>query len=712
MAIGVVDEDGNPLGGFVPNSNNIVNTDLTVAWNESIVIDECSYTYDTKRTLADCSVSTTQNTGTTFTTSISTTENESTEYQETVTITIKTGATTIGYVTFYRNQKPSDTGTTGCTSSTTYGDIVNGVLTLSDGTVVEPTDRWNYYITKKVPYNETLKVASVAFERDVTIVYSDCTSGTTTESKVVNSSEFHNITYNPSGNNETTEDREITMIISYQFQDGIKLLAAVMYTQEGKPSDTGTTPSSDTLSFAWSGDTTEQTYYLNGTQYTATTNPYSTTLTDLGVNDFTSANRMFSWATSITSITSIPDTSNVTDMSYMFQNCYGLTELDITKTFNTSNVTSMLRMFDLCSSLTELDLSSFDTSNVTEMSYIFQYCSSLQTLDVSSWNVNHLTNNYAYNMFRDCTSLTTLKVKQGTYDWWCARLTDANISCDIIQIPAAGGGTTSCDTLSFEFSGTSAVYSIYTGSGSRKYYTATTSPYSVTLSDLGISTIEDMYITSPNITRINSIFQTNETIQIVFNGSSATYINTNCLNTSNFTDMSHMFEGCSGLTSLDVSNFDTSNVTNFVQMFYKCSGLTSLDVSNFDTSSATNLATMFGNCYSLTSLDLSNFNTSNVTNIIQMFHRCSGLTSLDLSSFDTSNVTDITFMFAECTNLVSLNVSSWDVSSIPNTTNSNYSPFKGCTSLTQLVVKSGTYDWWYQELTKAGIQSNVTITEV
>jgi len=209
--------------------------------------------------------------------------------------------------------------------------------------------------------------------------------------------------------------------------------------------DTGTTPSSDTLSFAWSGDSSTQTYKINGTQYTATTNPYSTTLTDLGVSEFTSANMMFSWATTITSITSIPDTSNVTDMSYMFQNCYGLTELDITKTFNTSNVTSMLRMFDLSSSLTELDLSSFDTSNVTEMSYMFQYCSSLQTLDVSSWNVNHLTNNYAYNMFRSCTSLTTLYIKDGTYDWWCERLTGANIDCSIIQIGGKPGGVVEAD---------------------------------------------------------------------------------------------------------------------------------------------------------------------------------------------------------------------------------------------------------------------------
>ena len=50
-------------------------------------------------------------------------------------------------------------------------------------------------------------------------------------------------------------------------------------------------------------------------------------------------------------------------------------------------------------------------------------------------------------------------------------------------------------------------------------------------------------------------------------------------NTSNVTKMGEMFNGCSGLTSLDVSSFDTSNVTDMIGMFRYCSGLTSLDLS-------------------------------------------------------------------------------------------------------------------------------------
>ena len=101
--------------------------------------------------------------------------------------------------------------------------------------------------------------------------------------------------------------------------------------------------------------------------------------------------------------------------------------------------------------------------------------------------------------------------------------------------------------------------------------------------------------------------------------------------TSNVTDMGHMFYGCSGLTSLDVSKFDTSNVTDMSYMFRDCSGLTTLDLSNFDTSKVTDILLMFAGCSSLTSLDLSNFDTSKITHKLSMgnmFNNCNKLTHI------------------------------------------------------------------------------------
>ena len=58
---------------------------------------------------------------------------------------------------------------------------------------------------------------------------------------------------------------------------------------------------------------------------------------------------------------------------------------------------------------------------------------------------------------------------------------------------------------------------------------------------------------------------------------------------------------------------------------------------------------MFQDCTSLTSLTLSNFNTSNVTNMNYMFYNCTNLGFLDLSGWDMSNVTDdMSCMFNGC----------------------------------------------------------------
>ena len=122
-------------------------------------------------------------------------------------------------------------------------------------------------------------------------------------------------------------------------------------------------------------------------------------------------------------------------------------------------------------------------------------------------------------------------------------------------------------------------------------------------------------------------------------------------NTSNVTDMSIMFYGCSGLTSLDVSNFDTSNVTDMSYMFDNCSSLESLDLRNFNTSKVNNMSLMFTNCRSLTSLDLSNFDTSKVTDMSSVFSGCVSLTYLDLSGWNTSNVTSMQNIFYGSTSL-------------------------------------------------------------
>lgn len=149
-----------------------------------------------------------------------------------------------------------------------------------------------------------------------------------------------------------------------------------------------------------------------------------------------------------------------------------------------------------------------------------------------------------------------------------------------------------------------------------------------------------------------------------FGCSNLTSINFNGFDTSNVTDMSGMFTNCSNLTSLDLSKFDTSNVTNMEGMFSNC-GFASLDLHTFSTSNVTNMNSLFSGCKKLASLNLSSFDTSNVTSMPNMFAGCPGLQSLDLRSFNTSNVTDMSKMFWNDTNLVNIDVSTgkWVMSS-------------------------------------------------
>ena len=154
----------------------------------------------------------------------------------------------------------------------------------------------------------------------------------------------------------------------------------------------------------------------------------------------------------------------------------------------------------------------------------------------------------------------------------------------------------------------------------------------------------------------------------------------NCFVTSDATQMSGMFAGCSSLTDLDLSCFETSAVTDMYAMFRNCGSLTRLDLSSFDTSNVTTMGFMFQECSSLTRLDLSSFDTSNVTTMGFMFQECSSLTRLDLSSFDTSNVTTMRFMFDSCSSLTGLDLSGLDTSRVTYMD----SMFFRCESLTSL----------------------------
>ena len=350
-----------------------------------------------------------------------------------------------------------------------------------------------------------------------------------------------------------------------------------------------------------------------------------------------STSYMFSDYVYLTSILGLEylDTSNVTDMSWMFYGCPSLTSLDLSR-FDTSNVTDMSDMFEGCSSLTSLDVSGFNTSNVTDMSEMFKGCSSLTSLNLSGFVTSNVMD--MSDMFIDCSSLTSLDL---------SRFDTSNVT-DMSEMFKGCSSLTSLDVSGFETLNVTRMDNMFS--------------YCSSLTSLNVSGFD-----TPNVTSMDFMF---------LGCSSLTSLDLSDLDTSNVTSMYAMFSSCFSLTSLDVRGFDTSNVKDMRSMFFSCTSLTSLDVSGFVTSNVTDMGAMFINCSSLTSLDVSDFDTSNLTDMSWMFDGCSSLTSLDVSSFDTSKVTYMWGMFNGCSSLKTIYGGNWGYI-ISSTTNM----FSGCNNL-------------------------------
>ncbi len=97
------------------------------------------------------------------------------------------------------------------------------------------------------------------------------------------------------------------------------------------------------------------------------------------------------------------DTSNVTNGSFVFSNCYNLVAVP---TIDVSSVTTLYQAFQACYSLTSLDVSNWDVSSVTTLYQAFYACYSLtNVVGVLDLNVTSTITNAFYRMY----SLKTIK---------------------------------------------------------------------------------------------------------------------------------------------------------------------------------------------------------------------------------------------------------------------------------------------------------------
>lgn len=391
------------------------------------------------------------------------------------------------------------------------------------------------------------------------------------------------------------------------------------------------------------------------------------------------------------------NTSEVTSMQAMFRGSSGLKNIDL-RHLDTSKVTDMSEMF-AGTSLDSLDLTSFDTRKVTTTEKMFNGCTELKYILVSDkFKLDSVTN--SNQMFCDCTSLPNYneKVVDKTqasalltnmdqaekkpwvlynasdssltfrYDGWKPYIT-AGVSYDV---PTSGKPDWLTDTTGSEDNSETVaarVTKVIIGSDFIAAEVPSTAYWFSGMSRL--TTIEGLdYINTSRTTDMTEMFAGCKSL-------TSLDINNNFL-VRDVKSLRGMFDGCTGLASLNFKDFMTENAEDMSRMFRNCSQLTSLPTGRFVTQNVTSMAEMFAGCESLKELELSQFKTAKVTNMESMFHDCKSLSFLDLSKFDNSQVMSVKGMFNGCSSLDSIYVSD---KFLPVSTCDATDMFKGCVNL-------------------------------
>ena len=355
------------------------------------------------------------------------------------------------------------------------------------------------------------------------------------------------------------------------------------------------------------------------------------------------------------------DTESVTNMAQMFRGCSTLSSVDVSK-WDVSSVNTFSRMFQDCKNLVNINTEEWENENVTNLEYMFSGCTKLKSVSFCNEEIaspggdsyyvesNFSTANVTTmsNMFAGCTSLEdvtlafTLKSNVNTTAMFsnCSKLQAVILngnwkSLNASAFTGVGTATSPCilrysyefkqyfepsdygpgyfnwkggyftdyrhafavldgTTLSFHFdssedydmSGEYTVYSLNTAENNPEWRSVATTVKKVEFDESfknarPTSTFTWFY----NMTNLTSITG----IQY--------------LNTSYLTNTAGMFNGCSKLATIDMSEFDTSKVTNMRNMFKNCSSLTELDLGKFVfASTSVNTTDFMLNCSALKKL--------------------------------------------------------------------------------------------------------------
>jgi len=310
-----------------------------------------------------------------------------------------------------------------------------------------------------------------------------------------------------------------------------------------KPSDSYTTHSNDTYTFAngantiFTGQVTDMSSLFNG-------DSFSGDISNWDVSNVTNMYNMFYNSSGNPNISNW-DVGNVTNMSSMFRYA-GNFNSDLSG-WNVGNVTTMERMFSGASNFNS-DISDWNVSNVTNMSSMFSNASNFNS-DISDWVVSSV-NNMSY-MFSD------------------APLFNSDISGWVVS------GVTNMHRMFYNASNFNSDISGWVVSGvtdmNSMFYNA--SNFNSDISSWIVS----------GVTNMSSMFRYADDFDSDLSG----------WNVGSVTIMDRMFGGATSFDS-DISSWNVSGVTNMYGMFSNATSFNS-NISSWNMSSVADVGYMFYN---------------------------------------------------------------------------------------------------------------------
>lgn len=211
-----------------------------------------------------------------------------------------------------------------------------------------------------------------------------------------------------------------------------------------------------------------------------------------------------------------------------------------------SNLTTAQNLCNGCTSLVSVNSKNWDFSNATSMNQIFMKCTSLTELDTRGWKTPNVT--ILANAFSGCTVLTKI-IGIGDID------------------------TSNVTSLSNIFSGDKALISI---EGISKWNISKVTNFSFAFANTALTKLDLSGWKTLAATNMSFMFNAmKKVVELIFDTATIPY---NC-------NIVYMFNLCTKLTTLDISNLRISNTSNNGNMFDYTNSLTYIGMVYCDASS-------------------------------------------------------------------------------------------------------------------------------